>query len=133
VLFRSDSDFLLASLIAVLGNLAIAPAALYALEYVEKVVVKYGCWLGRVYGRALGMARRKSRKVEKYGILGLAVFVSIPLPATGAWTGSLVAHILSLPKLKSIVSIEIGVLIASAVVYAATILGVEFLKKLFFM
>lgn len=116
-----------------LGNLSIAPAVLYVLEHLERFIFSYGGWLRRIYEKALNLARRRSRRVEKYGILGLAVFVSIPLPATGAWTGSLIAYLLGLPKLKSLVSIEIGVITASAIVYTVTALGVELLKKLFFI
>lgn len=130
-LFTCDSEFVLASVIAVTGNLAIAPAVLYMLEYLEELIVRYGGFLGKTYHRALTIARRKSEKVRKYGPVGLALFVAVPLPATGAWTGSLVAYILGLPKSKSLVSIEIGVIIASSIVYTVTVLGLEIAKILF--
>ncbi len=132
-LFTDDSRFVLATLVAVLGNLAIAPLVLYALELLERVVVRRWRLLERVYERVLRATRRKSRGVEKYGLLGLALFVAVPLPATGAWTGSLVAHILGLPRGKSLLAIEAGVLVASSLVYVATALGYELVKTLFFI
>lgn len=131
VLFPSNGEFVLASIIAVLGNLAVAPAVLWVLKYLEKVMVRRIKLLEKVYWRVLGLAHRKTKNVEKYGLLGLTVFVAIPLPATGAWTGSLVAYLLGLPKAKSLLAIETGVLIASLIVYAAVVLGLEIIKNLF--
>lgn len=62
-------------------------------------------------------ARTKiEEKVNRFGILGLMIFVAIPLPITGAWTGTLGAWILGLPKKKSTLSIILGVLIAGIIV-----------------
>lgn len=131
ILFLRDSEFVIAVAMAVAGNLTIAPAVLWTLEYIERVVIGHGGLLGRIYERALRLARRKSEKVKKYGYLGLTVFVAIPFPATGAWTGSLVAYLLGLPRAKSLLAIEVGVLIASTIVYAAVVLGLEVVKTLF--
>jgi uncharacterized membrane protein len=61
--------------------------------------------------------------VERYGILGLAVFVGIPLPATGAWTGTGIAWVLGLDWKRSFLAVCLGVLIA-AVIVSAVSLGV---------
>ena len=67
--------------------------------------------------------QRKIDKFEKnfsvYGFLALTIFVAIPLPATGAWTGCLIAWILGLERKKSIFSIVLGVLIAGILVLLA--------------
>ena len=57
-------------------------------------------------------AHLKGQKVTKYKYLGLMLFVAIPLPGTGAWTGSLAAAFLDMPLRKAIPSIVAGVLIA---------------------
>ena len=54
--------------------------------------------------------------IEKYEEIGLMFFVAIPLPITGAWTGSLAAYLLGLNLWKSILFIFLGVLIAGVVV-----------------
>ena len=131
-LFSDDCEFLLASTVGLLGNLAIAPVVLYLLNRLERFVVKLG-YLGRLYYRALELARKRSDKVSKYGVPGLIAFVAIPLPATGAWTGTLVAYILGLPRGRAILAIELGVLIAFAIVFGATVLGLEVLKAIFML
>ncbi|MCC6015295.1 MAG: small multi-drug export protein [Desulfurococcaceae archaeon] len=131
-LFLGDGEFLLASTIGLLGNLAVAPAVLYLLDRVEGFVVRLGR-LGRLYSRALEVARRRGSEVSGYGVLGLTVFVAIPLPATGAWTGSLAAYILGLPRGRAVLAIELGVLIAFTIVLGATVLGLEVLKAIFML
>lgn len=74
--------------------------------------------------------KRIQRKVDKtksnfdkYGFLALTLFVAIPFPGTGAWTGSLVAWILGLERKRSYISIALGVLIAGLLIFF-TSLGV---------
>ncbi|MEM7826598.1 MAG: small multi-drug export protein [Candidatus Aenigmatarchaeota archaeon] len=55
-------------------------------------------------------------KIEKYGIIGLALFVAVPFPFTGAWTGSVLAWLLRLEWKKSFLAILLGVIIAGAIV-----------------
>lgn len=67
--------------------------------------------------------RKKSKIIEQYEELGLIMFVAIPLPVTGAWTGSLAAYIFGLNFWKSILFIFIGVLSAGIIVTLLSILG----------
>lgn len=53
--------------------------------------------------------------IEKYGFWGLVLFVGIPLPGTGAWTGSLIASVLEMDRKKSFLAIIIGVVMASII------------------
>lgn len=57
-----------------------------------------------------------SRYVERYGIIGLALFVSIPLPFTGVYTGSIAARLLGLDWKRSLLAMFIGVFIATGIV-----------------
>ncbi|PIT97970.1 MAG: ligand-binding protein SH3 [Candidatus Andersenbacteria bacterium CG10_big_fil_rev_8_21_14_0_10_54_11] len=59
---------------------------------------------------------RLAAKVDRYGVWALALFVAVPLPVTGAWTGSIAAFVFGLPKRASMLSISAGVLFAAAVV-----------------
>jgi uncharacterized membrane protein len=68
---------------------------------------------------------RHSKKVEKYGIIGLALIVSIPLPLTGAYTGSLLAVLMNLPFKKSLVAIFSGVIFAGIMVTTMVFLGIN--------
>ena len=58
-------------------------------------------------------AMNKSDKLEKGYFWGLLLFVGIPLPGTGAWTGALLATLLNIPKKKSIPAIALGVCLAA--------------------
>jgi uncharacterized membrane protein len=68
-------------------------------------------------------AERNKRVVEKYEEFGLMLFVAIPLPVTGAWTGSLIAVVMGLKVMKSFLFISLGVIIAGIIVTLLTILG----------
>ena len=67
----------------------------------------------------------KREQIDKYGYLGLILFVGIPLPGTGAWTGSLLAVMLGLNKKKSFICILIGVALAAVImsIFSYGILG----------
>jgi uncharacterized membrane protein len=69
-------------------------------------------------------AEKNRRLVEKYEELGLTLFVGIPLPVTGAWTGSIVAEILGLRIMKSFFYIALGVTLAGIIVTLLTMLKI---------
>jgi len=71
-------------------------------------------------------ARSKSASIEKYEFWGLATFVGIPLPGTGAWTGAVAAEVLGLSYWKSLSAIVVGVLMAATVVTFLSVLGKQF-------
>ena len=54
-------------------------------------------------------------QIEKYGYLGIVIFVGIPLPGTGAWTGSLIASVLEMDRKKTFIAVLLGVVIASII------------------
>ena len=106
--------YLKALLICVVGNLLPIPFVLLFLEKILKIFEKWKVtrkfvkWLEK-------KADSKRDQIDKYGYWGLILFVGIPLPGTGAWTGSLVAVMLGLDKKKSFLCIIIGVILASII------------------
>ena len=54
-------------------------------------------------------------QIEKYGYLGIVLFVGIPLPGTGAWTGSLIASVLEMDRKKTFFAVLAGVFLASII------------------
>ncbi|MEA3272679.1 MAG: small multi-drug export protein [Patescibacteria group bacterium] len=89
-----------------------------------KIFDKFFTWL-------FARTRRKTEgKYAVYGELALILFVAIPLPITGAWTGSLAAFLFGVPKKRAIPLIVIGVIIAGFVVTLATLGVVSFLRFL---
>ena len=59
---------------------------------------------------------QKSDQIQKYGYWGLFLFVAIPLPGTGAWTGALIASLLELDTKKAFLTIAAGVFTAGIIV-----------------
>ncbi len=104
-----------AYIIAVIGNLIPILPIIYFLEPIRKqlskikIFKKFFDWL---YNRAY----KKSKKVMKYGAIGLALFVAIPLPLTGAWTGSIAAILFDIKPKYAFPSIILGVLTAGIIV-----------------
>ena len=66
-------------------------------------------------------AHLKGRLVRKYRLLGLTLFVAIPLPGTGAWTGALIAAFLDIRLRHALPAITLGVLIAGSIVTLMTL------------
>ena len=86
--------------------------------------------------RLVSKAWSKSTRVGKYRFWGLALFVAIPLPGTGAWTGALIASLLDMRFKHAMAAIFIGVLLAGVlvtVISAGIFAWVELLKELFFL
>jgi uncharacterized membrane protein len=85
-------------------------------------------WYENFFNRFIERSRRKVHtKVEKWGWLGIAVFVAIPLPFTGAWTGTLGSWVLGLSKCKTMIAVILGVLTAGAIVTSVWLLGIQVL------
>lgn len=87
-----------------------------------------------LFEKTVTRARNKvGEKVRKYGLLGLMLFVAIPLPITGAWTGTIGAWVLGLDRKRSILFIILGVLtagiIVTTVVYTGAGIANLFTKK----
>lgn len=76
------------------------------------------CPEDRCFGAA---AHLKGRLVRKYRLLGLTLFVAVPLPGTGAWTGALVAAFLHIRLRHALPAIALGVLVAGVLVTLMTI------------
>ena len=110
---------------AVIGNIA---PIIVVLLLLERIVA----WLShiplfrRFFEWLFARARSKSESIQKYEFWGLATFVGIPLPGTGAWTGAVAAEVLGLSYWKSLLSIFVGVLMAATVVTFLSVLGKQF-------
>lgn len=105
--------------LAVFGNMIPVIPILVLLEPVIKWLSKIP-FLKGFFEWLLTRSRRQAPQVQKYGFWGLALFVSIPLPMTGAWSGSLIAFILGMRKRVAVLSIFLGVLVAGLIVTSLT-------------
>lgn len=100
-------------IICFIGNILPIPFILWFIDSIFKFLKKTK--LKNIILKLENKANSKKSQIEKYGYLGLVLFVGIPLPGTGAWTGSLIAVMLGMNKKKSFLAILIGVLMASII------------------
>ena len=108
-----------AFLVSVLGNLVIIPLVYFFLEFVHHRFLHYDHYQN-IFDRFMERTRKKvSPKIARWGYLGLALFVAVPLPVTGAYTGTLAAWFFGLDKYKSFLAISLGVLIAGLIILFA--------------
>lgn len=106
--------------ISVIGNLIPVP---FIIIFIKKIFSLLRSWSGKLNSlvtRLENRAKKKSDVVEKYAFWGLFILVAIPLPGTGAWTGSLVAAMLDMPLKKAFPSIALGVIAAGVIVAFVT-------------
>jgi uncharacterized membrane protein len=109
--------------IAVLFNLIPVFPLLLFLNPIKRALERLP-FFKRVFSFLTRRVERNKRLVERYEELGLLLFVAVPLPITGAWTGSLIAVIMGLKTVKSFLFISLGVITAGIIVTMLTMLGV---------
>lgn len=103
-----------AYIICIIGNLIPIPLILWFLDYVFDFMKKHNIFKKFVlFCERKGM--EKKGQIEKLGFGGLVLFVGIPLPGTGAWTGCLIASLLRMDRKKALLAAVLGVLIASII------------------
>ena len=105
--------------ISIVGNMFPIFFILIFFGFITRICFKVS-FLKKILEAIFARTRRKSEVIQKYEEIGLMLFVAIPLPVTGAWTGSLAAYLFGLKFWKSILFIFLGVLIAAFVVTVLT-------------
>lgn len=101
--------------ISFLGNILPIPFILLLINWIFEILKKVPVMKNIVLWLEEKTLKKKD-KIDKYGIWGLLLFVAIPLPGTGGWTGALLASLLKLDKKKSFGVIAIGVFIAGLII-----------------
>ncbi len=110
---------------AVVGNLIPAPFIIVYIRRIFELMRKYMPKLNGVVDKLEKKAHLKGKKVQKYQYLGLWLFVAIPLPGTGAWTGSLAAAFLGMRLRKALPAVVMGVLTAGCIMLTLTHVGIN--------
>ena len=109
--------------LAVIGNLLPVPLILLFLNAVTRLLSKVG-FFDRLLQWLFERTRRRGTIIRKYEHFGLALFVAVPLPMTGAWTGSLAAVLLGIEFKRAFLSIFAGIVIAGIIVTCLSYFGV---------
>lgn len=115
--------------LCVIGNMLPVPFILLFVRYVLNWMrgVKH---LDKIANWVFQKAEKHSGKVTRYATWGLFLFVAIPLPGTGAWTGSLIAALLDMRMKKALPSVFAGVIVAGLIVSGISFGFLNFLKFL---
>ncbi len=113
--YQGFSIFLLIFLSSTLPSIPI----IYGLGWLEEKIVNRVSWINKIYVAIIARIRRRAKQVTRYRIvyLGLILYVAIPSPGTGVWTGSLISYLLGLDKTRSVIAVAIGNFIACTIIY----------------
>jgi uncharacterized membrane protein len=112
-------DPIVALLLCVLLNLAAIPIAFTTLDFVVPKLRRRVRVIDRLYRWSV----RRARRHERLGAIGLCVFVGVPLPGSGAYSGALIAHVLGMQRRTAVAAIAAGVVIAGVILWASVTLG----------
>lgn len=111
--------------VSVIGNtIPIIVILLFLKKFLTYITGKFALW-DQVFSWWKKRAEDNSELIQKYGAIGLAIFIGIPFPMTGAWTGALLAVLMDLPLTKSIPAVFSGVLIAGLLVAGVVLTGIK--------
>lgn len=112
--------------VCVLLNLLAIPIAFVLLDFILPPIRRRVELVERMFRWAV----RRARKHRNLSLVGLALFVGIPLPVTGAYTGSLIAYIAGLNRKRGALAIAAGVIIAGVLIWVLASLGIIFIRRL---
>lgn len=132
MLYEKQFHWVWVFVVCVIANILLGFAVFWLIEWIIKVVtlIKPVAKLWNWYVDRV--QHRIQKKVEKYGEWAVAIFIGIPLPGSGVYSGALAAYLIGLPLRKFIISNIIGVLIAGVIVTVICLTGAstfDFLLK----
>ncbi|MCL5018459.1 MAG: small multi-drug export protein [Candidatus Pacearchaeota archaeon] len=126
ILFANDNNVPLVLIfpLIIMANILAVFIAFFFFDNIHKYLLK-NHFYRKIFEKYMGKIQKKVDKFEKQysttGFLALAIFVAVPLPGTGAWTGAIIAWILGLDRKKSILAIAAGVIVAGFLVLLGTL------------
>src|SRR3989338_1496616 len=120
----SGYSYLTAFIVCVIANILVIPISFFILDYLNKYLMKI-----KIYKKIIERSIEKGKKsIEnkigtKWEFIALMLFVGIPLPMTGAYTGTLIAWFFKLNRKKSYLALSLGVLMAGIIVTFVVLTG----------
>lgn len=113
-----------AFLLGTIANLFVSPLAFLFLTYGHRFFYEKWEFYTKIFDKTVLRTRRKlESRVSTYGMLAIMLFVAIPLPITGAWTGTLGAWVFGLDKKRSMIAVSGGVIISATIVSIILMFG----------
>ena len=125
-----SEEWLLILIISIIANIILGAVFYYFLDWIIYLVTKIE-FLNKIYQKKYLKVQTKIKsKVDKYGLLGVSLFIAVPLPGSGSYTGAIAAKTLGLSNKKFLIANSIGVTIAGIIVTIISLGGLEALKWL---
>ncbi len=106
-------------ILTLIGAIIPSPFIVWFIEHIFKFLRRYPI-MDKIITKIEDKTQGKSESIQKYKLLGLIMFVAIPLPGTGVWTGSLAAVLLGLEKKSAVMAVFIGAAICGLLILAFT-------------
>jgi uncharacterized membrane protein len=108
-----------------LANVLVFPLMMLFLKYINRYLVKW-----RFYKKSavfVGQRAKKGsgKKIQRFGFLGIVLFVMIPLPGTGVYAGTIAAYLFKMKKREAFAANTIGIFLSSVIVWVTTLLSLE--------
>ncbi len=130
-IFKYGMNPLLVFTICIISNIILVPFIWIFLNYIIHAFLKIPS-LNNLYQKVVIKTQKKVHPyVEKYGVLGLAIFIGIPLPGSGVYSGGLGAYLLGFKFKDYLIASIIGVLIAGIIVTIVCLTGNTIFTKFF--
>jgi len=118
-------NFILVFIVCVISNIILGILVYFFLDKFVKHLMGFGLF-AKYYNRKLKKTQRKIEPyVRKYGTFGVSLFIGLPLPGSGSYTGALGAYLLGLGYKKFVIANIIGVVIAGITVTILTLAGIR--------
>ena len=122
-----NMPFIKAFTLSVVGNMLPVIPLLFFLRYLTKELNRVPLFK-KFFNWWFTKTRARSALVEKYEIIGLCIFVAIPLPLTGAWSGCVAAYLFNLKFRYAVPAIFLGIFLAGVIVSLALQMGIWFIR-----
>ena len=112
-------------LVCFVANAMVFPLVIFFLEKVNRFFTKW-----KFYKKsAIFIARRakngSGRNIQRFGFLGLVLFVMIPLPGTGVYAGSIASYLFKIERKRAFLANTIGIFFSSVIIWLATLLSMQ--------
>ncbi|MCQ9207903.1 MAG: small multi-drug export protein [Omnitrophica bacterium] len=121
-------NFILVFIVCIISNIILGILVYFFLDKFVKHLMKFKLF-AKYYARKVKKTQRKIEPyIKKYGTFGMSLFIGLPLPGSGSYTGALGAYLIGLGYKKFIIANIVGVVIAGILVTVLTLTGVNLLK-----
>jgi uncharacterized membrane protein len=109
---------------SILGNILVIPFVFFLLSLLQSKIISRISFLKSFSEKFLAFLKKRANSKNIENLVGLTLFVAVPFPLTGAWTGTIISYFLGIPFKLAFLSISVGVLLSAILVFSLTKTGI---------